>query len=237
MRIYLINLERRPDRLAAMTAKAEALGLALTRVEAVDAATAEPGAWIAGSPMAARWARSRAATSAACCPIARPGRLSGQRRRPCRVPGRRCACCRAGAGALLARRWLDSAGVAGGEAGTLRPAGPARAADGHARDRARTSRLGRMLSRHTGAAAYILSRRRGGDCCWRRRASTCRWIICCSIPTIRRCSRSCRPGNCCRPSRGRRILSAPNPISRARAWACATFELDLCEAGTGALRL
>src|SRR3569833_667500 len=42
MRIYLINLERRPDRLAAMTARAEGLGSALERVEAVDASTLEP---------------------------------------------------------------------------------------------------------------------------------------------------------------------------------------------------
>jgi glycosyl transferase family 25 len=40
MRIYLINLARRPDRLAAMTARTE--GLALARIEAVDAAKAEP---------------------------------------------------------------------------------------------------------------------------------------------------------------------------------------------------
>ena len=42
MRIYLINLGRRPDRLGAMTAQGQALGLGLERVEAVDAATA-PG--------------------------------------------------------------------------------------------------------------------------------------------------------------------------------------------------
>ena len=39
MQLYLINLDRRPDRLAAMTARAGALGLALTRIPAVDAAT------------------------------------------------------------------------------------------------------------------------------------------------------------------------------------------------------
>jgi glycosyl transferase family 25 len=44
MRIYLINLGRRPDRLAAMTARAEGLGLVLDRVEAVDAGTVEPDA-------------------------------------------------------------------------------------------------------------------------------------------------------------------------------------------------
>lgn len=44
MRIYLINLGRRPDRLAAMTVRVGSLGLALERVEAVDAAAVEPGA-------------------------------------------------------------------------------------------------------------------------------------------------------------------------------------------------
>jgi len=42
MRIYLINLARRPDRLAAMTGQASSLGLALERVEALDAAGADP---------------------------------------------------------------------------------------------------------------------------------------------------------------------------------------------------
>ena len=44
MRITLINLARRPDRLAAMTAQAERLGLSLTRQEALDAKTADPAA-------------------------------------------------------------------------------------------------------------------------------------------------------------------------------------------------
>ena len=52
MHLYLINLDRRPDRLAAMTAQAAALGLALDRVEAVDAGAIEPGAvdgWFAAA--------------------------------------------------------------------------------------------------------------------------------------------------------------------------------------------
>jgi glycosyl transferase family 25 len=44
MRLYLINLDRRPDRLAQMTAQAAALGLELTRIAAVDAQSASPAA-------------------------------------------------------------------------------------------------------------------------------------------------------------------------------------------------
>src|SRR5471030_424861 len=40
MRIFLINLARRPDRLAAMTGALARLALDVTRIEALDAATA-----------------------------------------------------------------------------------------------------------------------------------------------------------------------------------------------------
>jgi glycosyl transferase family 25 len=43
MRLYLINLMRRPDRLSAMIRQAVPLGLSLERVEAVDALREEPG--------------------------------------------------------------------------------------------------------------------------------------------------------------------------------------------------
>ncbi|OJT95452.1 MAG: hypothetical protein BGN82_09580 [Alphaproteobacteria bacterium 65-7] len=52
MKRYLVNLARRPDRLQAMQARAAALGLTLERVEALDAAAAEPAAmdgWFAPS--------------------------------------------------------------------------------------------------------------------------------------------------------------------------------------------
>ena len=42
MRTYLINLARRPDRLAAMQQQARSQGLSLERVEALDARTTEP---------------------------------------------------------------------------------------------------------------------------------------------------------------------------------------------------
>jgi glycosyl transferase family 25 len=52
MDIYLINLDRRPDRLASMTAEADRAGLRLARLAALDAAGAEDAAiagWFAPS--------------------------------------------------------------------------------------------------------------------------------------------------------------------------------------------
>jgi glycosyl transferase family 25 len=40
--IYVINLARRPDRLADMARAIDAAGLAFTRVEAIDARTVDP---------------------------------------------------------------------------------------------------------------------------------------------------------------------------------------------------
>ena len=51
MDLYLINLARRPDRLASMQAQAERLGLRFTRLEALDARDADPAAidrWFRG---------------------------------------------------------------------------------------------------------------------------------------------------------------------------------------------
>ena len=52
MKRYLVNLDRRPDRLGAMQARAAALGLTLERVAALDAAATDPAAmdgWFAAS--------------------------------------------------------------------------------------------------------------------------------------------------------------------------------------------
>ena len=157
MRIYLINLERRPDRLAAMTARAEGLGLVLERVEAVDAATMEPHAldrWFEdGGPLGEiprgdkacllshrlAWQKFLARGDSHAVFLEDDVLLSRQ------------------AAALLADEdWIP----AGALVVKLEHYGPKGqrvllTGLGATRDGFQT---GRMLSRHTGAAAYILSR-------------------------------------------------------------------------------
>jgi glycosyl transferase family 25 len=157
MHIYLINLERRPDRLAAITARAEGLGLALERVEAVDAATVEPGAldrWFEdGGPLGEiprgdkacllshrlAWQTFLARGDSHAAFLEDDVLLSRQ------------------ASALLANDgWIP----AGASVVKLEHYGPKGqrvllTGLGATRDGFHT---GRMLSRHTGAAAYILSR-------------------------------------------------------------------------------
>ena len=168
MRIYLINLGRRPDRLAAMAAQARALGLVLTRVAALDAA-ADPTAaedWFgSGGPLGAippgdkaclvshrmAWEAFVAGGDSHCVFLEDDVRLS------------------AAAGVLLGRdAWvprdiavvkLEHYGPPGqrvllSDLRALSVAPAPQAATAPDED----FRLGRMLSRHTGAAAYILSR-------------------------------------------------------------------------------
>jgi glycosyl transferase family 25 len=155
MRIYLINLGRRPDRLAAMTAQAAPLGLSLDRVEALDAAgTAVPEGWFAdGGPLGEiprgdkacllshrrAWELFVADGEAHAVFLEDDVRLSPV------------------AAAILANDgWippdarlvkLEHYGPAGQRVllKDIRPVGE-------------DFQMGRMLSRHTGAAAYILSR-------------------------------------------------------------------------------
>lgn len=53
MKLYLINLERRPDRLATMQAQAEKLGLGFVRQPAIDARTVDPGDKFVTGPLGA----------------------------------------------------------------------------------------------------------------------------------------------------------------------------------------
>ena len=157
MHLYLINLDRRPDRLAAMTAQAAALGLALDRVEAVDAGAIEPGAvdgWFAAAgPLGVIPKGDK------CC-------LLSHRRawEAFLATGRAHAVfleddvvLSPGAGALLTGDGWIPTGI---DVVKLEHYGPPgqRVLLTDMRKVGEDFSMGRMLSRHTGAAAYILSR-------------------------------------------------------------------------------
>ena len=157
MHIYLINLARRPDRLAAMTAQAAGAGLALDRVEAVDARVADMGVldrWFAdGGPLGeiprgdkacllshrAAWEMLVGSGESHAVFLEDDVRLS------------------ASAGALLGTSNWIPAGVAVVKLEHYGPPGQ-RVLLSDLRAVGEDFRMGRMLSRHTGAAAYILSR-------------------------------------------------------------------------------
>lgn len=157
MRRYLINLARRPDRLAVMQARATALGLTLDRIVAVDATHADPALldrWFAPSgPLGeipagdkacllshrTAWQQFVDSDEAHAVFLEDDVTLSLQ------------------AAALLA----DDAWIAPDMTVVkLEHYGPPgqRVLLTDLREAAPGLRLGRMLSRHTGAAAYILSR-------------------------------------------------------------------------------
>jgi glycosyl transferase family 25 len=158
MRIYLINLARRPDRLAAMNAQATPLGLALTRLDALDARTAAPDAvdgWFAaGGPLGEiprgdkacllshrqGWEMFLATQDAHAVFLEDDVRLSSA------------------AGALLVDDGWITPGIDVVKLEHYGPPGQRVLLTGIRRV-GEDFRLGRMLSRHTGAAAYILSRR------------------------------------------------------------------------------
>lgn len=155
MRIYLINLARRPDRLAAM--HKEAQGLALTRVDALDAASADAGSvdrWFApGGPLGEiprgdkccllshrrAWDLFLASGDAHAVFLEDDVRLSKV------------------AGALLIDDGWIPADVAVVKLEHYGPPGQRVLLEGLRRI-GEDFQMGRMLSRHTGAAAYILSR-------------------------------------------------------------------------------
>jgi glycosyl transferase family 25 len=157
MRIYLINLDRRPDRLDAMTRRADALGLTLDRVAALDAAKMEPAALD-------RWFMDRGPLGEIprgdkACLLSH--RLAWER---FLTTGDAHAVfleddvvLAAAARDLLAKDdWIPAA-VAVVKMEHYGPKGQRVLLNGF-RTVAGNFQIGRMLSRHTGAAAYILSR-------------------------------------------------------------------------------
>ena len=158
MRTYLINLERRKDRLSAMAQQADALGLGLDRVVALDAGTADPASvnrWFAnGGPLGEIPAGDKA------CLLSH--RMAWERfvasGEPHAVFLEDDVRLSKAAGALLASDAWIPAGV---EVVKLEHYGPAgqRVLLAGLHVVSQDFQMGRMLSRHTGGAAYILSRK------------------------------------------------------------------------------
>jgi glycosyl transferase family 25 len=156
MRLYLINLGRRPDRLAAMQSQAAALELALDRIDAIDAAAPEAvdGWFAAGGPLGAIPRGDK------CC------LLSHRRAWEAFVATGEAhavfleddVVLAPSAGALLTGDGWIPAGV---DVVKLEHYGPPgqRVLLTEMRRVGEDFAMGRMLSRHTGAAAYILSRK------------------------------------------------------------------------------
>jgi len=157
MRLYLINLDRRPDRLAVMASQAETLGLGLTRIPAVDARAADPAAldrWFAPSgPLGEiprgdkacflshrrAWEAFLATDDAHAVVLEDDVRLSPV------------------AGALLASDAWVPAGIGLVKLEHYGPRGQ-RVLLTDFRQAGKDFKLARMLSRHTGAAAYLIAR-------------------------------------------------------------------------------
>jgi len=158
MRTYLINLARRPDRLAAMIRQTVPLGLSLERIEAVDARGEDPtrvNRWFTQSgPLGEIPAGDKA-----CLLSHRQGwemfLASGDRHAVFLEDDVRLS---ASAAALLTSDGWIPADAAVVKLEHYGPPGQRVLLDG-IRGVGEDFRLGRMLSRHTGAAAYILSRR------------------------------------------------------------------------------
>jgi glycosyl transferase family 25 len=157
MKIYLINLDRRPDRLATMAQEARKAGLSFTRVPAVDAqdpaSAADTQRWFAaGGPLGPLPLGDR------CCSLShrRAWEALVASDEPHAAVLEDDVRFTPAAGPLLANTaWVDVDLV------KLEHFGP-RSQKVLVRDERPLPGglvLGRMASRHTGAAAYILSRR------------------------------------------------------------------------------
>src|SRR3954463_1291070 len=149
MDIYLINLARRPDRLAAMEIQARRLGLALTRIDAVDARNSSPS-----PPFAARGPLGEIPLGDQCCAMShiRAWQALMQSGRSHGVVLEDDVVLSPGAQTMLkSADWVPPAV----ELVKLEHYGPPgqRVLLSDLRDIGNGFRLGRMRSRHTGAAA------------------------------------------------------------------------------------
>ena len=157
MRLFLINLDRRPDRLDAMTAQAGALGLALSRIAAVDAKAADPAEldrWFAPSGPLGEIPRGDKACFLSHRRAWEAFVVSGDAHAVVLEDDVRLSPV---AGALLASdAWVPQG------AGLIKlehygpPGQRVLLTDFH--QVGEDFRLARMLSRHTGAAAYLIAR-------------------------------------------------------------------------------
>ena len=155
MQIYLINLARRPDRLAAMTGQAAALGLALERVEALDAAGAQGlERWFGPAGPLGEIPRG---DKACLLSHRRAWELFAAGGEPHAVFLEDDVRLSPSAPALLAGDNWIAADIAVVKLEHYGPPGQ-RVLLSDIRKVGEDFALGRMLSRHTGAAAYILSR-------------------------------------------------------------------------------
>ena len=158
MDIYLINLARRPDRLAAMAIQAEKLGLALTRLDAVDAGTAEASSvdrWFqAGGPL------GEIPRGDKCCSLSHRAaweRLVASGTEYAAVLEDDVVLQRDAAFALRNSGWIPR-GIDLVKLEHYGPPGQSVLLSDFTKV-GQGFRIARMRSRHTGAAAYILSRR------------------------------------------------------------------------------
>ena len=188
MRLYLINLARRPDRLAAMLGQAAHL----ERVEALDAAQAEPetlNRWFEdGGPLGEIPAGDKACL------------LSHRRAWELFVAGPDSHAVfleddvrlsKSASALLAASNWIPSdAAVV-----KLEHYGPPgqRVLLTDMRTGPPDFQRWAACCRVTPAPPLTSCRGRRPNCCCARRVSICRWIICCSIPTIRGCSTQLNP--------------------------------------------
>ena len=211
------------------------LGLALTRLDAVDARTAEASSvdrWFqAGGPL------GEIPRGDKCCSLSHRAaweRLLASGAPYAAVLEDDVVLQEGAAFALGSSDWIP-ARHRSHQAGTLWPARPERAAFGFHGSGPGLSPGAHAFAPYRGRGLYPVAQGGGiaaGDSPLRSagRSSSVQ------SQQFENCSPASSPGNCCRPWRGSRISWATNPISKAGGWG-SEIRPHLCEARTDPLRL